>query len=113
LTPFGLNTALAGGKRGDQARDKAPAASRKRLALLQQRFREDLQFWILNNPRVASRLLDLMDECLRTPFTGTGKPEALKNLGAWPRRLTDADRIVYVVRDDEVEFLQARFHYDD
>lgn len=63
--------------------------------------------------RVALRALDLVEAILRDPFTGIGKPEPLKHLlaGAWSRRLTQEHRIVYLVRNDRVDFLQARYHY--
>jgi len=63
--------------------------------------------------RVALRALDLVEAILRDPFTGIGKPEPLKHLlaGAWSRRLTQEHRIVYLVRDDRGDFLQARYHY--
>jgi len=50
---------------------------------------------------------------MRDPFVGIGKPEALKHLGpnVWSRRLTGEHRIVYLVRDDRIDFLQARYHY--
>jgi toxin YoeB len=75
---------------------------------------DDLQHWIETDRKIALRLLDLMNECLRTPMEGKGKPEALKRnwAGWWSRRLTDEDRIVYRVKDEYVEFAQARFHYD-
>ena len=56
-------------------------------------------------------MLRIMGECLKTPFQGIGKPEPLKSLGAWSRRLTEEDRVVYVVNDETIDFLQARFHY--
>ena len=31
--------------------------------------------------------------------------------GAWSRRLTQEHRVVHLVRDDRVDFLQARYHY--
>ena len=108
---FARSTVLASAEGKKDHRGKAPAASRKRLALLQDQFREDLEYWVSTDPRVAKRLLRLMEECVRTPFSGTGKPEPLKGLDAWSRRLTAADRVVYVVRDGEIEFIQARFHY--
>lgn len=54
-----------------------------------------------------------MKEVMRTPFTGTGKPEPLKALGAnvWSRRITQEHRLVYTVYDDRIDFLQARYHY--
>ena len=59
------------------------------------------------------RALDLVEAILRDPFAGIGKPEPLKYLasGAWSRRLTQEHRIVYLVRDERVDFLQARYHY--
>jgi len=63
--------------------------------------------------RVALRALDLVEAVLREPFTGIGKPEPLKYLapGVWSRRRTQEHRIVYLVRDDRADFLQARYHY--
>jgi Txe/YoeB family toxin of toxin-antitoxin system len=63
-----------------------------------------------------SPLLILRFKCRTAyPFTGTGKPERLKYQDAniWSRRLTQADRIVYMVSDDRIDFLQARYHYSD
>ena len=50
---------------------------------------------------------------MRDPFAGIGKPEPLKHLGpnVWSRRLTAEDRVVYLVRDDRIDFLQGRYHY--
>jgi toxin YoeB len=50
---------------------------------------------------------------MRTPFSGTGKPERLRYLGAnvWSRRITQEHRLVYMVRHDRVDFLQGRYHY--
>lgn len=64
-------------------------------------------------PRAADRIWGLVAEILRTPFTGTGKPEPLRHLGAnlWSRRITQEHRLVYLVRDERIDFLQGRFHY--
>lgn len=50
---------------------------------------------------------------MRDPFEGIGKPEPLKYFpaGTWSRRLTQEHRIVYLVADDRIDFLQARYHY--
>jgi len=47
------------------------------------------------------------------PFVGIGKPEPLKYLlsGAWSRRLTQEHRIVYLVSEERIDFLQGRYHY--
>ena len=84
-----------------------------RLAVFHPEFREDLHFWARHDRRVALRALDLIEAIVREPFTGIGKPEPLKYLadGAWSRRLTQEHRVVYLVKGDRVEFLQARYHY--
>jgi len=81
--------------------------------VFQPEFLEDLKFWVETDPRVAIRALDLVDEVCRDPFKGKGKPEPLKYLDAntWSRRLTQEHRIVYLVKNDEINFLQARYHY--
>ncbi len=74
---------------------------------------EDLRYWVKTDRRVALRAFDLIETILKNPFTGIGKPEPLKYLapGAWSRRLTQEHRIVYLVKDDRIDFLQARYHY--
>ena len=76
--------------------------SKRRLAVFHPEFRQDLQFWVKNDRRVALRALDLVEAVLRDPFAGIGKPEPLKHVlsGAWSRRLTEEHRLVYFVKDD-------------
>lgn len=85
----------------------------KRVSVFQDEFRDDLQWWVATNPRVALRALALVEAVLRDPFTGVGKPEPLRHLGpnVWSRRLTEEHRVVYLVRDERIDFLQARYHY--
>jgi toxin YoeB len=79
---------------------------------MQDAFREDLAHWVSTDVKLAQRLLKIVDETLRDPFHGIGKPEALVHApGLWSRRLTEEHRIVYRVSREHVDFLQARFHY--
>ena len=89
------------------------ATERDWLAVFQPEFREDLRYWVETDRRVALRALDLVEAVLRDPFTGIGKPEPLKYLaaGTWSRRLTQEHRIVYLVTNRRIDFLQARYHY--
>lgn len=84
-----------------------------RQAIFQREFLEDLRYWVQADRRVALRTLDLVEAVLRNPFQGIGKPEPLKYLaaGTWSRRLTQEHRVVYLVRADRIDFLQARYHY--
>jgi toxin YoeB len=84
-----------------------------RTAVFQPEFIEDLRFWVETDRKIAIRAFDLIETILRDPFKGIGKPEPIKYLapGAWSRRLTQEHRIVYLVRDHQIDFLQARYHY--
>ena len=86
---------------------------RKRIAIFQPEFLQDLRFWVKNERAVAIRVLDLVDAVVRDPFEGPGKPEALKYVlaGCWSRRVTQEHRLVYRVSDELIDFLQARYHY--
>ncbi len=88
------------------------AAKRRELAF-QPEFLRDLQYWIRNDKKNAARVLDIVLDVERDPFSGLGKPEALKYLGPdiWSRRLSLEHRVVYVVHDNRIIFLQARYHY--
>lgn len=81
--------------------------------MFQQEFREDLRYWVETDRKVALRALALVEAVLRNPFSGIGKPEPLKYLatGVWSRRLTQEHRIVYLVSNERIDFLQARYHY--
>jgi toxin YoeB len=92
------------------APEKAKAA---RLCVVDPDFREDLEWWVTTKPKIAAKLITLMDAVLPDPFDGVGKPEPLKQLGSniWSRRLTEEHRMVYVVLDDRIVFVQGRYHY--
>ncbi len=84
-----------------------------REAVFQQEFRKDLKFRIESNRKIALKALETVEAIIKDPFTGIGKPEPLKYLApnTWSRRLTQEHRIVYLVRDNKIDFLQARRHY--
>jgi len=86
---------------------------KERFAVFQPEFIEDLRYWVETDRKLALRAFDMIEAILRDPFIGIGKPEPLKYItpGAWSRRLTQEHRIVYLVRDDRIDFLQARYHY--
>jgi toxin YoeB len=95
------------------SKDKQKRKAKVRKPVFQREFKEDLKYWVETDWRVARRALAIVDEILhKDPFTGTGKPEPLKGIpNAWSRRLTQEHRIVYLVRDEKIDFLQARYHY--
>jgi toxin YoeB len=74
---------------------------------------EDYVYWQTQDRRTLKRINQLIAEVVRDPFTGIGKPEALKHIltGAWSRRIDEANRLVYFVTDEYIVILQAREHY--
>ena len=87
--------------------------SKPREAVFHPEFIDDLKDWVSTDRKVTLRVIALVEAILRDPFTGIGKPEPLKYLapGTWSRRLTQEHRIVYLVRGERIDFLQARYHY--
>lgn len=75
---------------------------------------EDLQFWVQTQPKMAKRLLRMIEETKRDPFGGIGKPEPLKGdmSGSWSKRINDEHRLIYQVTSDTLIILQCRFHYE-
>lgn len=96
-------------------RSSSGASTRHRdwVVVFQPEFVDDLKCWVKTNRKKSLRALDLVEAVLRDPFRGIGKPEPLKYLpsGTWSRRLTEEHRIVYLVGDGRIDFLQARYHY--
>jgi len=74
-------------------------------------------YWLDHDPEIVRRINELIKECQRHPFKGTGKPEPLKGdlSGWWSRRITREDRLVYRVSGrgshQSLEIAQLRFHY--
>ena len=91
-------------------------AKRKvREAVFQPEFRDDLRYWVETDRRTAIRIFKLIEAVIRDPFGfgGIGKPEPLKFLGpgVWSRRITQEHRLVYVVGQNRIDFIQGRYHY--
>ena len=73
----------------------------------------DYQYWVKPDNATLRRLNSLINDCLRSPVEGIGKPEALKHqlAGYWSRRITDEHRLVCAVEDGQIVILAARRHY--
>jgi toxin YoeB len=74
---------------------------------------QDYLHWQVTDKVLLKRINALIKETSRTPYSGTGKPEALKHAlaGYWSRRIDDEHRLVYRADDHEVRILKARYHY--
>jgi len=74
---------------------------------------DDYLYWQRTDRAVLKRVNRLIEDALRDPAAGIGKPEALRHVlqGAWSRRITEEHRLVYVVEGEDLVVLQARYHY--
>jgi len=74
---------------------------------------DDYQHWIATDRATLKRINRLIDDTLRDPFDGIGKPEPLRHAfaGAWSRRISEEHRLVCLVDGDDLVILQARYHY--
>ena len=76
---------------------------------------EEYIYWQTQDRRTLRRINQLLRDIQRDPFDGIGKPEPIRGelSGFWSRRIDECNRIVYRVKDDIVELLQCKGHYDD
>ena len=74
---------------------------------------EDYTHWLATDRATLKRINRLMDDSMRDPVAGIGKPEPLRHMlaGVWSRRISEEHRLVYLVDGDDLVILQARFHY--
>lgn len=70
-------------------------------------------YWQTQDKKTLKRINDLIKEAQRDPFTGIGKPEALKHglAGFWSRRIDETNRLVYEATDEDLTIISCRYHY--
>ncbi len=73
----------------------------------------DYQWFQQCDRKLLKRINQVIQDVLRTPFEGIGKPEPLKGdlSGYWSRRINDEHRLVYTVKADVVIIVACRYHY--
>ena len=73
---------------------------------------EDYQSWA-GERKALLRINRMIDEALRSPGDGIGKPERLRAdlSGFWSRRITEEHRLVYAVEGDVITVVQCKYHY--
>jgi toxin YoeB len=75
---------------------------------------EDYRHWQATDRATLRRVNRPIDDIMSgDPFTGIGKPESLRHIDAWSRRISDEHHLVYRVQDGDLLVLQARYHYSD
>ena len=78
-----------------------------------QRAFEEYRSWASESPKLFAKINGFIKEIMRTPFTGTGRPEPLKHelAGCWSRRITQEHRLVYQVTEEVLIIVSCKFHY--
>ncbi len=74
---------------------------------------DDYVWWQGQDRKTLKRINLLVNDALRYPFEGIGKPEPLReNLsGFWSRRIDDTHRLVYAVSEEALVVIACRYHY--
>ncbi|HXB36774.1 MAG TPA: Txe/YoeB family addiction module toxin [Acidimicrobiales bacterium] len=74
----------------------------------------DYLHWQSVDKKTLKRINRLIEDTVRDPFAGIGKPEPLRHVlqGCWSRRIDAEHRLVYLVEDEDLVILQARYHYE-
>jgi toxin YoeB len=75
---------------------------------------EDYLYWQGQDRKTLKRINALIQDAMRQPFKGIGKPEPLReNLsGFWSRRIDDRHRLVYTVEENDLAIIACRYHYE-
>jgi toxin YoeB len=73
----------------------------------------DYLYWQFQDKKTLKRINQLIRDVERDPFSGIGKPEPLKGdlSGLWSRRIDQANRLVYRIREGRLEIISCRDHY--
>jgi toxin YoeB len=74
----------------------------------------DYVYWQGQDRKTLKRINVLIQDAMRRPFDGIGKPEPLRETlsGFWSRRIDDVNRIVYSVDCRDLAIVSCRYHYD-
>lgn len=74
----------------------------------------DYLYWQTQDKKTLRKINALLNDAMRNPFEGIGKPEPLKHRsGYWSRRIDEKNRIVYKVEGDSLIIAATKGHYDD
>ena len=76
---------------------------------------DDYLNWQTQDKKTLKKLNSLIRDIERNPFVGIGKPEPLKHdlSGWWSREIDEVNRVVYRIKDENLEISQCKGHYND
>ena len=74
----------------------------------------DYLYWQTQDKKTLKKINALLNDAMRNPFEGVGKPEPLKHYsGYWSRRIDEKNRVIYKVDGDSLIIAAVKGHYDD
>lgn len=76
---------------------------------------EDYLYWQQQDKKTLKRINQILKDIDRNPYAGIGKPEQLRGnfSGYWSRRIDHCNRIVYRIKENQIEIAQCGSHYRD
>jgi len=77
---------------------------------------KDYIYWQTEDKRTLKKINKLINDIVRSPYTGIGHPEPLRGdlSGKWSREIDEKNRLVYKMKDDiQVVIYQCKGHYND
>ena len=74
---------------------------------------DDYLYWQERDKKTAKKINMLIQECIRNPYSGIGKPEPLRYelAGCYSRRIDLEHRLVYEVDNEMLRIISCRYHY--
>lgn len=76
---------------------------------------DDWLYFLDHNENAVNQIILLLDDIQQNGYNCIGKPEPLKGLlsGKWSVRIDDVNRLIFEKKDDVIEIISCRGHYDD
>jgi len=74
---------------------------------------QDFTKWATQDKKIYQRIVALIKDILRQPFSGLGKPEPLKHelSGYWSRRINKQHRLVYKSTETAIIIISCKYHH--
>jgi toxin YoeB len=77
---------------------------------------DDIKYWKKSGQlNIQNKISKLINDIIAHPYTGLGKPEALKYelTGLWSREIDKGNRLIYEIADQQLHVISMRGHYFD
>jgi toxin YoeB len=76
---------------------------------------DDYVYWQNQDKKTIKRINQLLQDVKRNGYSSIGKPEPLKGelSGFWSIRVDKVNRLVFRIKNESIEVLSCKGHYDD